>query len=95
MKLNNFFSSFSQVRESYLKHLRLVLKQNYQVWCDTYKNNSNEKEKEEVKYLSDIDTEKCVKYLEQKALRSCMVGFLYQKAMVRLVSIIYIFNIYK
>ncbi|XP_075227815.1 uncharacterized protein LOC142328157 [Lycorma delicatula] len=76
----------SLVRESYLKHLRLVLKQNYQVWYENYINCNVSIEKEELKYLSDIDTEKCVKFLEQKALRSCMIASLYQKAMVHLIS---------
>lgn len=68
----------SQVRACYLKHLEKILLKNYEICCD--------KACAEWR-LSPEDVVRCAVRMEQKALRSCMVVILYQRAMTRLVSI--------
>lgn len=66
----------SLVRESYVKHLRQILKNNYEAWCK-----SQTEETMDSSYVYHWAT-----VLEQKALRACMVAELYQKSMISLIS---------
>ncbi|XP_039288852.1 uncharacterized protein LOC111043820 [Nilaparvata lugens] len=73
----------SLVRESYVKRLRQLLKQNYKVWCENYK---DETESGEGKRLSSTEIDRCIMFLEDKALQVCMVARIYQKVMVKMMS---------
>ncbi|RZF37939.1 hypothetical protein LSTR_LSTR005439 [Laodelphax striatellus] len=70
----------SLVRESYVKRLRQLLKQNYKVWCENYK---DESVSGDGKRLSSTEIDRCITFLEDKALQVCMVARIYQKVMVK------------
>lgn len=65
-----------RVRACYLQHLEKTLLKNYEICC----------EKGSAQWrLSPEDVVRCAVRMEQKALRSCMVVILYQRAMTRLI----------
>ncbi|PSN32574.1 hypothetical protein C0J52_21348 [Blattella germanica] len=66
-----------KVRTCYLNHLESNLLKNYEM-C-------NDKDRTEWPF-SRTDLIKCAAWMEQKALRSCMVVILYQRAMARLTA---------
>ncbi|XP_021935646.1 uncharacterized protein LOC110837622 isoform X2 [Zootermopsis nevadensis] len=64
------------VRACYLNHLEKILMKNYEVCCEDCSEWP----------LNQEDVIKCAIQMERKALRSCMVVILYQRAMTRLAT---------